>query len=81
MVRSRGDDEDPSDPERLGERSARGDPNRGFYAEDARHRTLIAYTMYLGFFSVAHGQPHPVPRSGPDLDSYVETLLQILTRR
>lgn len=53
----------------------------GFGAEDARHRSLIFYTAYLGFFSVAHGQPHAVPRSGPELDAYVETLLQILTRR
>jgi AcrR family transcriptional regulator len=53
----------------------------GFNAEDARSRGLITYTAYLGYFSVAHGQPHAVPRTGPDLDNHVETLLQILTRR
>lgn len=53
----------------------------GFDAEEARHRALIMYTTYLGFFSVAHGQPHAVPRTAPELDNYVETLLQILTRR
>lgn len=53
----------------------------GFDAEDSRHRALITYTAYLGFFSVAQGQPHAVPRTGRELDAYVETLVQILTRR
>lgn len=39
------------------------------------------YTAYLGFFSVAHGQPDAVPRTAPELGAYVETLLQILARR
>jgi AcrR family transcriptional regulator len=53
----------------------------GFGAEDARHRALIFYTTVLGFFSMMQGQPHVVPRSGPELESYAETLLQILTSR
>lgn len=53
----------------------------GFPPADARTRALITYHTYLGFFAVAQGHPSSVPEPGPALASYVETLLEMLTRR
>jgi AcrR family transcriptional regulator len=52
----------------------------GFAPKDARIRALITYNVYLGFFAVAQGHPDAVPEPGPELDAYIETLLEILTR-
>jgi AcrR family transcriptional regulator len=53
----------------------------GFTPAEARTRALITYNAYLGFFAVAQGHPKAVPEPGAGLTTYVETLLEILTRR
>ncbi len=53
----------------------------GFTPAEARIRGLITYNAYLGFFAVAQGHPKAVPEQGAALTTYVETLLEILTRR
>jgi AcrR family transcriptional regulator len=50
----------------------------GFSAEQARHRSLLAYTAYLGHAQLAHATPDATPR-GPELPGYVDAVIATLT--
>ncbi len=43
----------------------------------ARHGALLAYTAYVGFFSLGRADPHAVP-AGEDLERYLDDLVQLL---
>lgn len=49
----------------------------GATATEARRRSLLAYTAYLGHAQLAHATPEAVPR-GPALRRYVESVIDTL---
>ncbi|MGQ0575682.1 MAG: TetR family transcriptional regulator [Pseudonocardia sp.] len=51
----------------------------GVPPQDARRRSLLAYTAYLGHAQLAHATPDVVPGSG-ELGGYVDAVIDILTR-
>jgi AcrR family transcriptional regulator len=51
----------------------------GYNRSTARHRALIAYSSYLGFFAVRGGNPASVPARGRSLEIFVGELLEALT--
>ncbi|WP_308282752.1 TetR/AcrR family transcriptional regulator [Pseudonocardia nigra] len=50
----------------------------GFPPEDARHRSLLAYTSYLGHAQLTHATPAAAP-SGDALRRYVDAAIGTLT--
>jgi AcrR family transcriptional regulator len=52
----------------------------GFGPEEARQRSLLAYTAYLGHAQLAHATPALAPESA-DLRSYVDAAIATLTSR
>lgn len=53
----------------------------GFGTEEAHQRALVAYGAYLGLYVVRAGNPAAMPASGRSLDSFVDDLVDLLTRR
>lgn len=53
----------------------------GFSKLEARHRALVAYSIYLGLFAVRKASPSSVPPHGEALDRYLEGVLLLLARR
>jgi AcrR family transcriptional regulator len=53
----------------------------GFSATKSRNRSLVAYSVYLGLFSIQQALPGSVPPQGPGLDAYLTDLLNALTSR
>jgi AcrR family transcriptional regulator len=51
----------------------------GYTQSQARHRALVAYSSYLGFFAVRGGNPASVPVQGRSLTIFVSELLDMLT--
>ncbi|MDX6533337.1 MAG: hypothetical protein QOF68_1081, partial [Gaiellales bacterium] len=51
----------------------------GYTRSQARHRALVAYSSYLGFFAVRGGNPGSVPVQGRSLTIFVAELLDMLT--
>jgi AcrR family transcriptional regulator len=51
----------------------------GFPADEARQRSLLAYTAYLGHAHLAHASPEIVP-VGADRRDYVDSVVATLTR-
>ena len=51
----------------------------GFDAVDARRRSLIAYSVYLGFFSLRDASPPSTAEDAAELDDFVGALLDLLT--
>ncbi|MDN5930259.1 MAG: TetR/AcrR family transcriptional regulator [Pseudonocardia sp.] len=51
----------------------------GFDAEEARRRSLLGYTSYLGHAQLARATPDAVP-SGPAIAGYVDAVVATLTR-
>jgi AcrR family transcriptional regulator len=52
----------------------------GFPPEDARQRSLLAYTAYLGHAQLVHATPDAAP-SGAALPAYVDAVIATLTGR
>jgi AcrR family transcriptional regulator len=52
----------------------------GFPPDDARRRSLLAYTAYLGHAQLAHATPQAVP-TGDELAAYVDAVIATLTAR
>jgi AcrR family transcriptional regulator len=52
----------------------------GFPPDEARQRSLLAYTAYLGHAQLAHATPGAAP-SGDALPAYVESVIATLTAR
>ncbi len=52
----------------------------GFPPDEARQRSLLAYTAYLGHAQLAHATPAAAP-TGEELSSYVDTVIATLTIR
>ena len=52
----------------------------GFPPEQARTRSLLAYTAYLGHRNLAHASPELVP-TGAEQRDYVDAVVATLTRR
>lgn len=52
----------------------------GFNAEDARQRSLLAYTAYLGHGQLAHATPEVTP-TGPALRAYVDAVVTTLAMK
>jgi AcrR family transcriptional regulator len=52
----------------------------GFTPEEARQRSLLAYTAYLGHAQLAHATPDLAP-AGEDLPRYVDAAIATLTAR
>jgi AcrR family transcriptional regulator len=50
----------------------------GVSAEQARQRSLLAYTAYLGHTQLAHATPDATPR-GAELPGYVDAVIATLT--
>jgi AcrR family transcriptional regulator len=51
----------------------------GFNRSQARHRALVAYSSYLGFFIVRGGSPASLPSGARSLSIFVAELLDMLT--
>ena len=51
-----------------------------FPPEQARRRSLLAYTTYLGLMNLAHASPELVP-TGAERNDYVDAVVASLTRR
>lgn len=51
----------------------------GYSRPRARHRALVAYSSYLGFFAVRGGNPAAVPAGQRSLRLFVDELLDMLT--
>ena len=51
-----------------------------FPPDEARQRSLLAYTAYLGHAQLAHATPQAAPSSG-ELPAYVDTVIATLTTR
>jgi AcrR family transcriptional regulator len=52
----------------------------GFPPDQARQRSLLAYTAYLGHAQLVHATPHAAP-SGAALPAYVDAVIATLTAR
>jgi AcrR family transcriptional regulator len=52
----------------------------GFPPDEARQRSLLAYTAYLGHAQLAHATPDAAP-TGDALPAYVDTVIATLTAR
>ncbi len=52
----------------------------GFPPDEARQRSLLAYTAYLGHAQLAHATPQAAP-AGDALPAYVDTVIATLTAR
>jgi AcrR family transcriptional regulator len=52
----------------------------GFPPDEARQRSLLAYTAYLGHAQLAHATPDAVP-GGDAVPAYVDTVIATLTAR
>ena len=52
----------------------------GFSPEEARQRSMLAYTAYLGHAQLAHATPGVAP-AGPELPAYVDAVIATLTAR
>jgi AcrR family transcriptional regulator len=52
----------------------------GFPPDEARQRSLLAYTAYLGHAQLAHATPEAAP-SGNALPAYVDAVITTLTAR
>jgi AcrR family transcriptional regulator len=52
----------------------------GFTPDEARQRSLLAYTAYLGHAQLAHATPDAAP-TGDALPAYVDTVIATLTAR
>jgi AcrR family transcriptional regulator len=52
----------------------------GFPPDEARQRSLLAYTAYLGHAQLAHATPDAVPAGGA-IPAYVDTVIATLTAR
>jgi AcrR family transcriptional regulator len=52
----------------------------GFPPDEARQRSLLAYTAYLGHAQLAHATPGAAP-SGDALPAYVDSVIATLTAR
>lgn len=52
----------------------------GFAPDDARQRSLLAYTAYLGHAQLAHATPDLAP-AGPELGGYVDSVIATLSAR
>ncbi|MGR8011050.1 TetR/AcrR family transcriptional regulator [Streptomyces hypolithicus] len=52
----------------------------GFPEPQARHRGLLAYSVYLGHTQLGHAAPGTLPR-GDELGSYLDAALDTLMRR
>ena len=52
----------------------------GFPLEQARRRSLLAYTAYLGLMNLAHASPELVPR-GAERNDYLDAVVTSLTQR
>ena len=52
----------------------------GFSPDEARQRSLLAYTAYLGHAQLAHATPEAAP-TGEALPAYVEAVIATLTTR
>jgi AcrR family transcriptional regulator len=52
----------------------------GFPPEEARQRSLIVYTAYLGHAQLAHATPDATP-TGADLPAYIDSVIDTLTAR
>lgn len=52
----------------------------GFPPDDARQRSLLAYTAYLGHAQLAHATPDAAPR-GDALPAYIHAVITTLTAR
>jgi AcrR family transcriptional regulator len=52
----------------------------GFTPDEARQRSLLAYTAYLGHAQLAHATPDATP-AGDALPTYVDTVIATLTAR
>jgi AcrR family transcriptional regulator len=50
----------------------------GFTPDEARQRSLLAYTAYLGHAQLAHATPNVAP-AGDALPAYVDTVIATLT--
>ena len=53
----------------------------GFDPMSARRRSLIACSVYLGFFSLRDATPRSAAQDGAELNVFVEELLETLTAR
>jgi len=51
----------------------------GYSRARARHRALVAYSSYLGFFAVRGSNPAAIPAGPRSLQVFVEELLDMLT--
>lgn len=51
----------------------------GFAPDDARQRSLLAYTAYLGHAQLAHATPGAAP-TGPALPGYVDAIIATIAR-
>ena len=51
----------------------------GIEADEARRRALLAYAAYIGHARLAGGATSTLPRSGADMQHFVDSMLQVLT--
>ncbi|TWF76745.1 TetR family transcriptional regulator [Pseudonocardia hierapolitana] len=52
----------------------------GFPPDEARQRSLLAYTAYLGHAQLAHATPDAAP-TGAGIPAYIESVIDTLTAR